>query len=153
MESFESVIKNLQRKLDQTEKKRIFKSLEWYKKAFQALSEKSVSPEKLSSIISQVEEALQFREVSRKQLGKIRSEFITTLETEYGLVCKGHYQQKWMMYGIILGLPFGTIFSTILKNFAFTGIGLPIGMGIGIAIGAEKDRKAAADGRVLDVSQ
>jgi hypothetical protein len=152
MESFESVIKSLQRKLDQTESKKLFKSLEWYKKAFQALSEKSVSPEKLSSIVSQVEEALQFREVSRKQLGKIRREFITTLETDYGLFFKGHFQQKWMLYGMIFGLPFGTIFSAILKNFAFTGIGLPIGMAIGIAIGTEKDNKANSEGKVLDLA-
>tara|TARA_B110000285_G_C14957764_1_gene530080 strand:+ start:334 stop:675 length:342 start_codon:yes stop_codon:yes gene_type:complete len=106
----------------------------------------------LSSIITQLEDALQLREVSKKQLAKIRSELITTLENEYGLVFKGHYQQKWMLYGIIFGLPFGTIFSAILKNYAFTGIGLPIGMGIGIAIGAEKDKKAAAEGRVLDLA-
>ncbi len=152
MESFESVIKNLQRKLDQTENKKLFKSLEWYKMAFQVLSEKSVAPDKLSPIIRQVEEALQLREGVRKQLGKIRSELITTLENDFDLFFKGHFQQKWMLYAIILGLPFGTIFSAIIKNFAFTGIGLPFRMAIGIAIGTEKDNKAKSEGKVLDVA-
>lgn len=152
MESFESVIKNIERKLDQTENKKLFNSLEWYKKSFQALNEKSIDDDKLSSIISQVEAALQLREGVRKQLGKIRQELITTLEIDYGLYFKGHFQQKWMLYGIIFGIPFGTIFSAIIKNFAFTAIGLPIGMAIGIAIGIEKDNKAVNEGKVLDVA-
>lgn len=152
MESFESVIKNLQRKLDQTENAKLFKSLEWYKKAFQALNEKSVDEDKLSSIISQVEAALKLRDGIRNQLGKIRREFIAILEKDYGLFFKGHFQQKWMMYGVLFGIPFGTVFSASLSNYAFVGIGIPIGMAIGIAIGTDKDNKAAADGIVLDVA-
>ena len=143
---------NLQRKLDQTENKKLFKSLEWFKFAFLAISQKAVPSDRLQSIINQLEEAIQMREINRAKLGKIKREFITTLETEHHLVFKGHYQQKWMLYGMMFGIPFGTVFSTALNNYGFIGIGLPIGMAIGIALGTDKDKKAAEEDRVLDLA-
>ena len=40
---------------------------------------------------------------------------------------------------------------TALGNMAFIGAGIPIGLAIGVGIGTNLDRKAAAEGRQLDI--
>lgn len=70
----------------------------------------------------------------------------------HGFVSPQYYQNQWMALGMtIFGLPFGVLFGMSLGNMAFLGIGLPIGLPIGIAIGQQKDKKAAADGKVLNI--
>ncbi|OMP32586.1 hypothetical protein [Mangrovimonas sp. DI 80] len=88
----------------------------------------------------------------RTQLKKGLKKIVTLLEKELQLVPKNYYQQKWMAIGIsVFGIPLGVVFGTSLGNMAFLGIGLPIGMAMGIAVGSEKDKKAQAEGRQLDL--
>jgi hypothetical protein len=152
MESFETIKSSLLRNLDRTDGKKLHKLLNWYLNAFKALENRSIDSAKLSVILKSLEAELLNGDLSRLKLKKIKQEFIIFLETEYDIIFKGHYQQKWMLYGMIFGIPFGTVFSSILNNYAFVGIGLPIGMAIGIAMGTEKDKKAAAEGKVLDLA-
>ena len=49
------------------------------------------------------------------------------------------------------GLPVGIMISVLTGNYAFVSIGLPIGMGAGVAVGSAFDRKAATEGRQLNI--
>ncbi|WMI69306.1 hypothetical protein [Mangrovimonas sp. YM274] len=88
----------------------------------------------------------------RIQLKKRQTKIVTLLEKELQLVPKNYYRQKWLAIGIsVFGIPLGVVFGTSFGNMAFLGIGLPIGMAMGIAVGTEKDKKAQAEGRQLDL--
>lgn len=73
---------------------------------------------------------------------------------EMKLVPAGYYQALWIGLGMaIFGLPMGVAMGAASGNFAFSGIGPAMGLPIGIAIGAEKDKKAAREGRQLDYKE
>ncbi|MFY0688212.1 MAG: hypothetical protein JXQ90_13655 [Cyclobacteriaceae bacterium] len=86
-----------------------------------------------------------------KSVKKAQFRILKMLEEETNLVAKNHYRNKWMGYGMIMGIPFGVAFGISIDQLAFLGIGLPIGLAIGIAIGTEKDNKAKAEGKQLNV--
>lgn len=93
----------------------------------------------------------QSREITR-MLRKFVSTTITLLEKELKLVPKNYYQNQWMAIGMAtFGIPLGVVFGTSLGNMAFLGIGLPLGLAIGMALGSVMDKKAAAEGRQLDL--
>lgn len=88
----------------------------------------------------------------RKQLRKTQSDILKLIEKELKLVPKNHYRNVWLALGIAaFGVPLGVAFGASLGNMAFIGIGLPIGIPIGLAIGTALDKKAADEGRQLDV--
>jgi hypothetical protein len=83
---------------------------------------------------------------------RTQSKMLKTLEKELKLVPKHHYRNTWMAIGMsAFGLPMGVVFGSAMGNMAFIGIGLPIGMAIGIAYGDQLDKKAAKEGRQLDI--
>lgn len=87
-----------------------------------------------------------------KQLRKTQSDTLRLIEKELKLVPKNHYRNIWMALGIAaFGVPLGVVFGASLGNMAFMGIGIPIGIPIGLAIGTGLDKKAAEEGRQLDV--
>jgi len=93
----------------------------------------------------------QRREIS-KMLRNFISSTITLLEKEMKLVPKNYYQNQWLALGMAaFGIPLGVAFGTSLGNMAYLGIGLPIGLAIGLAVGSGMDKKAAAEGRQLDL--
>lgn len=88
----------------------------------------------------------------KMQLLKKRHNTLQILEKKEKLVANNHYRNLWMVLGMtIFGIPFGVVFAMSLDNLAFIAIGLPIGMLIGMALGAQKDKKAAEEGRQLNV--
>lgn len=88
----------------------------------------------------------------RKSLKKQHSNIIKLLEKELKMVPKNYYRNLWIALGMTtFGVPIGLALGAALGNMAFLGIGFPIGMVIGIAIGSEKDNKAQAEGRQLDI--
>ena len=87
-----------------------------------------------------------------KQLRKTQSDTLRLIEKELKLVPKNYYRNIWMALGIAaFGVPLGVVFGASLGNMAFMGIGIPIGIPIGLAIGTGLDKKAAEEGRQLDV--
>jgi len=90
--------------------------------------------------------------VKVKQLaGLCYNELINFLETDFGLVQKGYYRNKWLALGMVLfGAPFGVILFTLTQNPVFIGISIPIGMIIGLGIGQNKDKEAEKEGRILE---
>ncbi|MBS2097699.1 hypothetical protein [Carboxylicivirga linearis] len=74
------------------------------------------------------------------------------LEKHLKIVPKNHYRNLWLAIGMaIFGIPIGVAFGTVFHQMAFLGIGLPIGLSVGMAIGAGMDKKAQEEGRQLDV--
>ena len=89
----------------------------------------------------------------RKALRNELMGILKMLEKKHKLVPTNHYRNQWLAIGMAtFGIPFGVAFGAAMGNMAFLGIGLPIGMAIGIAIGADKDRRAAREGRQLNFS-
>ena len=87
-----------------------------------------------------------------KQLRKTQADILKLIEKELKLVPKNHYRNVWLALGIAaFGVPLGVAIGAGLGNMAFIGIGLPIGIPIGLAIGTALDKKAAEEGRQLDV--
>jgi hypothetical protein len=75
-----------------------------------------------------------------------------TLEKELKMVPKNHYRNIWMAIGMsAFGVSMGVGFGIALDNMAYIGIGIPIGMVIGMAIGSGMDKKAAEEGRQLNI--
>ncbi|MFT4779247.1 MAG: hypothetical protein ACJAU0_001835 [Flavobacteriales bacterium] len=90
--------------------------------------------------------------ILRKQIRKKQGKIITFIEKELKFVVKNHYRNTWLAIGMsVFGIPLGIIFGSIFENMAFIGIGLPIGMVFGIALGTQMDKKAFAEGRQIDI--
>jgi len=87
----------------------------------------------------------------KKQLMRTQATLLDHLEKELKIVTKNNYRNRWTGIGIALGVPFGVAFGTALGNMAFIGIGIPIGLAIGVGIGTDMDKKAAKEGRQLDI--
>ena len=113
-------------------------------------------PESLSNTINKKVEKLNDLEGSEKELlkqyVKFQQDVLRLVKEQCGLIAKNHYRNIWLPVGMsAFGIPLGTSFGLTLGNMGFLGIGLPFGMAIGTAIGVQKDKAAAAEGKVLDV--
>lgn len=87
-----------------------------------------------------------------KQVKKVKTSILKSLEKTVKIVPKNYYRNLWMVLGMsAFGLPIGVVFSTIIDNFAFIGVFLPVGMTIGMALGAQMDEKAKKEGRQLNI--
>lgn len=118
--------------------------------------ETRILPESLSNTINKKVEKLNDLKGSEKELYKAYIKFqhsiLRLIKEETGIVKKGHYKHMWTALGMsAFGIPLGAGFGLTLGNMGFLGIGLPFGMAIGTAIGVQKDKAAAAEGKVLDV--
>ena len=88
----------------------------------------------------------------KRLIKKTQFTIIQLIAKELNLVTKNHYRNMWMAMGMAaFGIPLVVAFGTSLGNRAFIGIGIPIGFAIGLAIGTGLDKKAAQEGRQLDV--
>ena len=65
---------------------------------------------------------------------------------QLGFTEEGQIRGEYVGIGIALGVALGTPFVAI--NPAFIGIGLPIGLALGAGIGDQKEKAAAAEGKV-----
>ncbi|MGB0431741.1 MAG: hypothetical protein ACPGLV_14805 [Bacteroidia bacterium] len=115
------------------------------------LSQQSI--DQLNEIISELNNDFETEKNYRKLVKKKTYSMAHTVLTNDKLIVTNHYRNHWMTLGMtVFGVPMGAAFGAALGNMAFLGIGLPIGMVIGMAIGSEKDKKAKAEGRVLNFS-
>ena len=120
------------------------------------LRQKELTPEVVDTINEDIRTINQCNGTDKellKLLRKKQSCILNELAKKLKIVTKGYYRNMWMVLGMsIFGIPFGLMFSMALNNFAFIGIGLPMGMPIGMAVGASMDKKAAEEGRQLQVT-
>lgn len=112
--------------------------------------EKHNIPDSIRQTIAATVESLNALEINglKKQLARSQSSIVRLLEKELKLIPKFYYQGLWMVFGMsAFGLPIGAAIGVATGNMAFLAIGLPIGMAIGIGM----YKKAAREGRQLDV--
>ena len=104
--------------------------------------------QRLDSLLKNVEQepfkAKHFMDSCFSNIMNITSKF-------HSLVLKNQYQNDWTAYGMSFGLILGVLIYTMANNAAFIGIGLPIGLSLGSAIGTMLDKKAAKEGRIVDI--
>jgi hypothetical protein len=150
MENYKSIIARLEEDQQRTAEKSLKTVLDKIERLFEAVAEKEVPFNDIQEMTLNLNQLLE-----RPKAGKLRgfyNRFVGFLVKKYGLVTPRYYTSQWMVLGMsIFGVPFGVIFGLALDNMAFLGIGLPMGMPIGMAIGAGKDKKAAGEGKVLNV--
>jgi len=85
---------------------------------------------------------------NRKYMALLKNVFVH-LQKSHKIIRQGYYTNTYMALGIGIGLLFGAVFSQLLGQMAYIGIGLPIGIGIGILIGSKIDSQAKKDGLVI----
>jgi len=89
-----------------------------------------------------------------KLINKTYNDILRSVKEQLHFVTKNYYQNIWMATGMgVFGLPLGVIIMSITKNAAFLAVGLPIGLSIGLAIGSQKDKKAKAENRQLQIEE
>lgn len=88
----------------------------------------------------------------RKQISKGQRRIIKLLEKDLKLVPINYYRNVWTALGMaVFGIPVGVAFGTSLGNMAYLALGLPIGLAIGYGVGDAMDKKALKEGRQLDI--
>lgn len=148
-------IKELKKRPDLDQNKKLNNSFNQFSKLLDELRKKELTDELVIFINNGVE---QINVVSgspkalRKEIRKNQAGILKRIEKELKLVTKNHYRNSWLAIGMaVFGIPLGVAFGTSLGNMAFLGIGLPLGLAIGIAIGTGMDKKALEEGRQLDL--
>ena len=86
-----------------------------------------------------------------KQLKKTQAVILRRIEKEEQLVTKHHFRNTWMAYGMLTGSVLGSVLGMRANNMSLLGLWLPLGMVFGMAIGIEKDKRAKALGKQLDL--
>lgn len=119
------------------------------------LEKKTLSDEVVRSINQDIEElnATTVNGPSLKKLAKQKQTNIVKLvEKQHKIVPKNYYRNIWLAVGMsAIGIPIGMLYGLLMGNMALLAIGLPIGLGIGVAVGTNMDKKAATEGRQLDI--
>lgn len=148
-------IKELIKRPEIHQYKRLGNYYNQFNKLLEELRKRELSDELVIFINDKIEQlnasSGSIKELS-KQLRKSQSQILQKIEKDLKLVTINHYRNSWMANGmLIFGIPLGVVFGTSLGNMAFIGIGIPIGMAIGLAIGTDMDKKAFEEGRQLDL--
>ena len=80
----------------------------------------------------------------RKHIKKVRTKTLKLVEKELELVAINHYRDLWMAIGIAFGV-------ALSASFDNNGLGLIIGLVVGMALGSNMDKKAAKNGKQLNL--
>ena len=116
----------------------------------EALSKKEIPSEILSSINADIKSLNSFSGTEKeltKILRKTYSKILAFVEKELKFVAKRHFLSLWMVFGLLAGV----VFSSVFDNFGFMGMGISIGMLIGIIVGTNLDKKAEEEGKQLEL--
>ncbi|WP_430816065.1 hypothetical protein [Carboxylicivirga sp. RSCT41] len=88
----------------------------------------------------------------KKQIKTSKKNILRFLEKQLKIVTKNHYRNLWMALGMtVFGVPMGIVWGQVTDNMGSLGIGIAIGMTIGLALGNSMDKKAAGEGRQLNI--
>ncbi|RYG16260.1 MAG: hypothetical protein EOO07_13650 [Chitinophagaceae bacterium] len=126
-----------------------------FKLLISELEKKELKPTVAANINSSIE-VINVSPLTGKELIKLIKQqqtlIIKQVEKEHKIVPKNYYRNLWLVLGFTaFGLPVGVAFALSIGNIGLMGVGLPIGMAIGALVGSSMDKKAAAEGRQLDV--
>ncbi|WP_341226205.1 hypothetical protein [uncultured Arcticibacterium sp.] len=148
-------IKDLLKKPDLEEKSRELKQFVQFDKLIRELKARTLPEHTIKTInleVDAINSTLELGKKLAKQIKTSLAKIIKLLEKDLKIVTKNYYRNLWLAIGVgAFGVPLGVALGSILGNMAFIGIGMPIGMAIGVAIGTQMDKKAATEGRQLDL--
>jgi hypothetical protein len=143
------MINKIDFKSDLAEGSKLSKAYNQLQLLLSELEQRDLPQEVIDQINHNITE-LKAGEFTKKSLNKTETEILTVLETQLDLVPKDHYRRKWLALGMmIFGVPIGVVFGSLIGNIGMLGVGIPIGLAIGIGIGTQKDKKALEEGRQL----
>lgn len=148
-------MKNQLNELGATNKKRLQNAHQQMVKLLAALEKKEV-PDVIQDEVDVKVANLNVFTGSEKEharaLEQTHRYLLRILQEKLNWVPKDYYRNQWMALGMsVFGLPMGVALGISLDNMAFMAAFLPIGMVIGMALGAGMDKKAAEEGRVLEM--
>lgn len=87
-----------------------------------------------------------------KRIKEKENNIIRLVEKKHKIVPRNHYRKMWMLLGMsAFGVPMGVAFGLSMANLGLLGVGLPMGMAVGVAVGSVMDKKAAQEGRQLNM--
>ncbi len=148
-------IKDLTKRPNIEQDKKLMSKYVYFEKLIVELKRREIALEIVNSVNQNIEEINSFlgsNKELRKQIRKSQSNIFKLIEKELKLVPKNLYRSRWMAIGMsVFGVPLGVAFGTILGNMGLLGIGIPIGMVVGMALGAGMDKKAFEEGRQLNL--
>lgn len=140
-------------KIDENSSKHLQRAFLKYTTLLQDLETRPLSPKTIQALNLNTQHIINNSAHTRSLAKALRTSLrksLRILEREYKLVEPTHYQNLWMVLGmVIFGPTFGTVFAS--NNVSMLGVGFPIGMAIGMAIGSGLDKKALKDGRQLKI--
>lgn len=135
--------------------RKLHQSYQRFARLIRALQDHNVPPEteeRINRTVSDVDSVPSDSRELNRRINRAYRRVTSISEEELKLVAPGHYQVLWMSIGLAaFGIPFGMLFGVLMDNLGLFGIGLPMGLAIGMSVGIGMDKKAAADGRQLDV--
>ncbi|MEQ8926038.1 MAG: hypothetical protein RLO81_09520 [Fulvivirga sp.] len=148
-------LQELQRRAELEQDKKYLRAYTQFNQLLAELTKKELPEAILNSINQGIEDINASKEEgkpARKLIRKTQTNILKALEKELKLVPKNHYRNTWLAVGMtVFGIPLGIAFGSSMDSMAYLGVGLPIGMAIGMAVGASMDKKAFEEGRQLDV--
>ena len=87
-----------------------------------------------------------------RELNQAYQRILKLVQEKLNWVPKDFYRNQWMALGLsVFGVPMGVALGYALDNMAFMAAFFPLGMIMGMGVGSSMDKKAAEEGRVLDV--
>lgn len=144
------MIENLKNRTELSQNKKYVKASSKMQDLIAALNKKEISDE-IIRVINEDIKTLNLFVGTDKQLIKLTkktiSKILKLVDTKLKLVAKHHYRNL----GMIIGMLFGPIVTLPFDGFGYNGLGLVFGMVFGIAIGTNLDKKAAKEGKQLDI--
>jgi hypothetical protein len=118
----------------------------------EALAQKNLADTLVKAINQELEKLNAHSEKTLlKQLKKTQAVILKRIEKDEQLVTKHHFRNTWMSYGMLIGSVLGSVLGMRANNMSLVGLWLPLGMVFGMAIGIEKDKRAKALGKQLDL--
>ena len=135
---------------------KLLKAYNAIEQLIEALNKKEVSKNVLESINSKVKEINAFtgdHKSLTKLIKKTDKDIQDLVETEFGWVKKSYYQSLWMVYGMLAGAVFSTVFTQLgfVETWSSYGLAIPMGLIFGMLAGKNKDTQAKKDGLQLDL--
>lgn len=149
------VLENLTQHYTDTANQKLEKKYEYLFRLFSLVTDREISSESLENInacISRMNVEQKDAKTQLKALCRQQTMVLRHLEKNDRLVVRNHYRNTWLALGMAaIGLPIGAAIGTSQGNMSLMGYGMSLGMVFGLIFGSIKDKKAAKDGRQLDI--
>jgi hypothetical protein len=141
--------------LQHTNNKRLNIAHQQMSRLISALEKREVPQEIMDEINTRIASLNAFtgdEKTATRNLTTTYNSLLRLLQEKLNWVPRDYHRNQWMALGLsVFGLPLGTALGLAMDNIALMGAFLPIGMVIGMSVGSGMDKKAAEEGRVLDI--